>query len=157
MRFCKSSVLVTLSAAAIALLILASCGGGNHSSTFGGQATGNITVANNQCNGSFNCVVLASNGSVHPLLLSSEATTGIKIPSGQIGGGGVTVPPNQTADLNIDFNACQSIVLQPNGQFRLKPVLHAGEGSLSACNSLSGTVVDSVTHAPISGGMVIVA
>src|SRR5207245_4130492 len=40
----------------------------------------NTTVANNQCNGGFNCVVLASNASVHPLQLSSEATTGIKIP-----------------------------------------------------------------------------
>jgi hypothetical protein len=115
----------------------------------------NTTVPNNQCNGGFNCVVLASNSSLHTLLLSSEATTGIKIPSGQIGGGGVTVPANQTADLNIDFNACASIVLQSNGQYRLKPVLHAGEVSLGA--TITGTVVDSVTLSPIAGGMVIVA
>ena len=38
----------------------------------------------------------------------------------------------QTKDLNIDFNACASIVQQGNGQFRLKPVLHAGEVSLDS-------------------------
>src|SRR5207302_7422626 len=176
MHFCKSSVLVTLSAAAIALLILASCGGGNHSSTFGGQATGtintslsdpatctppngnfshvfvtvvdvkahtnanagdndsgfvdltpnlhnspvqvdllgaaspgcllaqlgsatvipagtyqqirlilldnnaNMTVANNQCNGGFHCVVLASHRSGHPLLLPRERHPRINTP-----------------------------------------------------------------------------
>lgn len=117
----------------------------------------NTPITNNQCNGSFNCVVLASNGSVHTLLLSSEDKTGIKIPTSQIAQGGLTVPAGSTVTLNIDFNACESIVLQGNGQYRLKPVLHAGEVSVSASNSISGTVVDKATSAAVVGGTTIVA
>jgi hypothetical protein len=36
------------------------------------------------------------------LQLSSESTTGIKIPSGQIAGGDFTVASGETKDLNID-------------------------------------------------------
>ena len=100
-----------------------------------------------------NCVVLA-NGSVKTLQLSSEAQTGIKIPSGQIAGGGFTVPAGSTVDLNIDFDACASIVVTGNGQYRLKPVLHAGEVSLND-TSISGTVVDSVTLQPIAGKSIV--
>ena len=85
------------------------------------------SVSNNKCGNASNCVVLAVDSSVHPLALSSEATTGIKIPSGQVAGGQFTIGAGQTKDLNIDFNACASIVVQGNGQYRLKPVLHAGE------------------------------
>ncbi|MGH9509731.1 MAG: DUF4382 domain-containing protein [Terriglobales bacterium] len=114
-------------------------------------------VSNNQCSGNdANCVVLAADGSIHELLLSSEANTGIKIPSGQIAGGGFTVDAGQTTDLNIDLNACSSVVILGNGQFRLKPVLHAGEVSLQT-SSVSGRVLDSVTNQPIVGGTVIVA
>lgn len=115
------------------------------------------TVANNKCQGNdANCLVLAADNSVHTLLLSSEAQTGIKIPSGQIAGGQFTVAAGQTADLNIDFNACASIVIQGNGQYRLKPVLHAGEVSVQS-SSISGKVVDSSNSQPISGGKTIVA
>ena len=114
-------------------------------------------VSGNQCAGNdANCVVLAADGSIHELSLSSEANTGIKIPSGQIAGGRFTVEEGQTTDLDIDMNACASIVIAGNGQFRLKPVLHAGEVSLQT-SSISGKVVDSVTGMPISGGTVIVA
>jgi len=57
-----------------------------------------------------------------PLQLSSESKTGIKIPSGQIAGGDFTVGSGEDKDLNIDFNACASVVVQGNGQYRLKPV-----------------------------------
>ncbi len=114
-------------------------------------------VSGNQCSGNdANCVVLAADGSIHELRLSSEANTGIKIPSGQIAGGRFTVEEGQTTDLDIDMNACASIVIAGNGQFRLKPVLHAGEVSLQT-SSISGKVVDSVTSMPIAGGTVIVA
>ncbi len=105
-----------------------------------------------------NCVVLQSDGSKHVLQLSSEAQTGIKIPSGQIAGGQFTVPAGQTVDINvnIDFNTCQSIVVQGNGIYRLLPVLHAGQLSTTA-SSIKGVVVDSVTGQPITGGKVIVA
>ena len=113
-------------------------------------------VSGNQCGANAaNCVVLADN-SVHTLQLSSEANTGIKIPSGQIAGGRFTVPAGGTVDLNIDFDGCASIVVTGNGQFRLKPVLHAGQVSLNA-TSISGKVVDSVTLQPIAGGTAIVA
>jgi hypothetical protein len=114
-------------------------------------------VTNNQCGPTAaNCVVLAANNSVQTLLLSSEAQTGIKIPASQIAGGQFMVPAGQTVDLVIDFNACASIVIQGNGQYRLKPVLHAGEVSATA-STIKGTVVDSLTKLALVGGTVIVA
>lgn len=117
-------------------------------------------VANNKCQGNdANCVVLAADNSVHTLLLSSEAQTGIKIPSGQIAGGNFTVPANSTVDLNIDIDCCSSIVITGNGQYRLKPVMHAGEVSLQDVTSISirGRVIDKNTTQPIVGGKVMVA
>jgi hypothetical protein len=66
------------------------------------------------------------------------------------------IADGETKDLDIDFNACESIVAEGNGQFRLKPVLHAGEVSLTS-TSINGTVVDGVTNQPISGGNTVVA
>ena len=112
-------------------------------------------VANNKCGSFSNCVVL-NDGSVHDLLLSSEAKTGIKIPSGQIAGGAFTIAAGETKDLDLDFLTCESIVVQGNGQYRLKPVLHAGEVSLSS-SSINGTVISSSTGKPLVGGTVTVA
>lgn len=117
-------------------------------------APNNAQVANNMCNGSANCVVLSSDGSVHPLLLSSESKTGLKIPSGQIAGGGFNIEEGKTEDLNIDFNTCASIVREGNGQFRLKPVLHAGEVSTTS-TSINGRVLDHVTGNPINGDVLV--
>jgi hypothetical protein len=114
------------------------------------------SVTGNKCGNASNCVVLAADSSVHSLALSSEATTGIKIPSGQIANGQFTISAGQTKDLNIDFNACASIVVQGNGQYRLKPVLHAGEVAATS-TSINGKVLDAVTNAPVSGGAVVVA
>src|SRR5215467_2554286 len=120
-------------------------------------ASNATVIANNVCGSSANCVMLSSTpNAAHPLLLSSEAQTGIKIPSGQIAGGQFVIATGETRDLDIDFNACESIVAEGNGQFRLKPVLHAGEVSLTS-TSINGAVVDSVTNLPISGGSTIVA
>jgi hypothetical protein len=113
-------------------------------------ADNSVNVANNLCSSSANCVVLASDSSVHPLQLSSEAKTGLKIPSGQIASGNFTIGAGQTKDLNIDFNTCASIVQQGNGQYRLKPVLHAGEVSTTA-TSINGKVLDKATGNPIDG------
>lgn len=104
-------------------------------------------------NGVANCVVL-NDGSVHTLKLSSETKTGIKIPLGQIANGGFNVTAGTTKDLDIDFNTCVSIVVQGNGEYRLKPVLHAGEVSTTS-SSINGTVVDSSTGNPISGRVMI--
>src|SRR5229473_2286770 len=89
----------------------------------------------------FNCVV-DSNGT-HTLDLSSEANTGLKIPPGQIMGGPIHVAAGQSVDLNIDFNACASIHMEGNGDFRLKPVLTAGVVSANL-TGISGQIVDSV-------------
>ncbi len=121
-------------------------------------ANNSATVKSNQCGNTANCVMLSSDPSntPHPLLLSSQSQTGLKIPSGQIAGGQFVVTAGQTEDLDIDFNACASVIVQGNGQFRLKPVLHAGEVTLTA-SSINGKIVDSSTGQPISGGNTIVA
>jgi hypothetical protein len=106
----------------------------------------------NACAGDgFNCVVL-EDSTIHELELSSQANTGLKIPPGQIVGGPLQVTAGQSVDLNIDFNACASIVREGNGKFRLKPTLTAGQ--VSANNTgISGKVVDSGTSAPIAGNV----
>ena len=108
--------------------------------------------SNNACTtGGYNCVVPANSSPVE-LQLSSEAQTGIKIPSSQITNGGLTVTAGQSVDLNIDFNSCKSIVQEGNGQYRLKPVLHAGEVTLNT-NTISGKVVEG-SNAPNPGAPV---
>ena len=113
-----------------------------------GDSTG---ISNNACtNGSANCVQLSKDSSIHTLNLSSEAQTGIKIPAGQIAGGGLTVAAGKTTDLDIDFQTCQSIVQEGNGQYRLKPVLHAGEVSTVSA-SINGSVIDASTGKAVAG------
>ena len=107
----------------------------------------------------FNCVQLMDDsGPKQQLLLSSQAQTGIKIPPGQIAGGGLMLEAGQTADINISFNACLSIVEQGNGEFRLKPTLRAGE--VSTADTVAGTVVEVVdamanTTQPLPAGAVV--
>ena len=112
--------------------------------------------ANNQCgtNNGVNCVTLTSDGSIHQVNITSEATTGIKLTPPQISGGSVVVQANQTANLNLSFNACASLLLAANGQFSMKPVVTAGT-VLSANNTITGRVVDGTTLAAIAGGKVI--
>ncbi len=117
-------------------------------------ADNSASVKNNACGTAANCVVLTSDSSVHTLQLSSESKTGIKIPSGQIASGGFTIAAGQTKDLNIDFSTCESIVQEGNGQYRLKPVLHAGEVSTTS-SSLNGKVVDSATGNAVSGAVLV--
>ena len=122
-------------------------------------APDNTSIAGNQCSSApgnpANCVVLAADNSIHALALASEAKSGLKIPSGQIAGGNFTIGAGETKDLDIDFNACASIVPSGSGQFILKPVLHAGEVGLSS--AINGTVIDSSTGKPIIGGTTVVA
>jgi len=119
-------------------------------------ADDSATVSGNQCGTSANCVVLASDPmNPRPLQLSSESKTGIKIPPGQIAGGKFVIAAGESKDLDLDFNACSSIVDEGNGAFRLKPVLHAGEVAQQA--AISGTIIDAATQAPIVGGNTVVA
>jgi hypothetical protein len=119
-----------------------------------------IAIANNKCGAAANCVMLTADPSNTPipLLLSSESNTGIKIPSGQIASGQFSVKSGDTKDLNIDFNACASMVVQGNGQYRLKPVLHAGEVDVqSTSTAISGTAIDLATGQAVVGGTTVVA
>jgi len=115
-------------------------------------AASDAVPGNNACAGNgYNCVILGD-GTIHELQLSSEANTGLKIPPGQVVGGPIDVTAGQSVDLNIDFNACASIVHEGNGKFRLKPTLTAGQ--VGANNTgIGGQVVDSVTKQPISGSV----
>jgi uncharacterized protein DUF4382 len=117
-------------------------------------ADNGATVSNNLCGSSANCVVLSADSSVHELLLSSESKTGLKIPSGQIASGGFTIAAGQTKDLDIDFNTCASIVVEGNGQYRLKPVLHAGEVATTS-TSINGKVLDHATGNAVNGEVTI--
>ena len=117
-------------------------------------ADNSATVTNNACGSSANCVVLAADSSVHTLQLSSEAKTGLKIPSGQIASGAFTIAAGQTKDLDIDFITCESIVHEGNGQYRLKPVLHAGEVSTTT-TSINGKVLDGTSGNPVNGSVVV--
>lgn len=105
-----------------------------------GSSSGGKGGSGSGCGDLANCVVL-NDGSVHPLLLSSETQTGIKITFGQIANGGFDVAGGEAKDLDIDFDTCASIVQEGNGQFRLKPVLHAGEVAATA-STINGTVVN---------------
>jgi hypothetical protein len=100
----------------------------------------------------FNCVVTSSNNTSE-LQLSSQAKTGLKIPPGQVVGGPIHVAAGQSVDINVDFNACASIIPEGNGKFRLKPTLTAGVVSTNT-TGISGQVVDSVTSQPIAGATI---
>ena len=97
--------------------------------------------------------MVPNGGSPQTLNLSSEAQTGLKIPPGQIAGGGIDLMAGQSADISIDFDACRSILRQGNGRYRLKPTLHAGEVAQNT-NSLSGRVIDNTTQNAIPGAVV---
>jgi hypothetical protein len=101
----------------------------------------------------FNCVVL-DNGTIQTLELSSQATTGMKIPKGQIVGAGIALAAAQDTEITIDFNACSSIVQQGHGRFRLKPKLRAGLASLATA-MISGRIVAEAGH-PIANATITV-
>lgn len=115
----------------------------------------NISGTNNCGTGVANCVVFTAGGGPQPLNLSSQVQTGIKIPASQIANGGFTIAAGESKDLIIDFDACASIVVQGNGQARLKPVLHAGQVQLAS--AISGKLVDSLTGQPLTNSSAIVA
>jgi hypothetical protein len=111
-------------------------------------APAEVTPEANACEsadeGGFNCAETTS-GELKTLRLSSQDQTGIKIPPGRIVGGPIHIDPSVSTDINIEFNACRSIVAQGNGKLRLKPTLSAGEVSLADSSSISGKVVVNVT------------
>ena len=130
--------------------------------------TGNAAVPSpNLCDaagpgpGPYNCVQPVG-GALQPINLSSQDRTGIKVPPGRIAGGRLMLEAGQAADIDINIDACRSMVRQGNGEFRLLPTLHAGEVS-AARDTLSGKLValnpaDSTTAAiPTPATMVVFA
>ena len=89
--------------------------------------------------GPFNCV-LPVGEALQPIDLSSQAQTGLKVPSGRISGGRLMLEEGQPADIDINIDGCRSIVRTGSGEFRLLPTLHAGEVSLSA-STIGGKLV----------------
>ncbi|MGH9805567.1 MAG: DUF4382 domain-containing protein [Candidatus Acidiferrales bacterium] len=89
--------------------------------------------------GPFNCVEPVGEA-LQPINLSSQDQTGLKVPPGRIAGGRIMLEEGQAGDIDINIDACRSIVRTGNGQFRLLPTLHAGEVMLSQ-NTLSGKLV----------------
>src|SRR5512144_2287671 len=112
-------------------------------------------VANNRCGAVANCVVLATNNSVEAIAISGESQSGISVPPAQIANGSFTVGSNQTKTLNLSVDSCASLVVQADGQLRLKPVIFAGDTSLAS--SIAGRVVDGNNLGMITGGNVVVA
>ena len=113
-----------------------------------------ITLANgatNQCGGSsgpWNCVFQTGSSTPDELSLPSEAQTGMKIPPGQINSGGIKLASGKSVDIDIDFNACASVVEAGNsGAFLLKPTLRAGEVGTSPL--IAGTVVLATASGPV--------
>jgi uncharacterized protein DUF4382 len=120
------------------------------------DGSGGATPSTNACGSNgFNCVVL-HDGTITQLDLSSQANTGLKVPPGQVLGGPITVSAGQDVDLNIDFDACHSIVPKGNGKFGLRPVLTAEQVSTNR-TGISGTILDAATNAPVVGGTALVA
>lgn len=122
------------------------------------DATGvtlSTNAGTNECAGvgGFNCVQ-DSPGTLHLLSLPSEAKTGIKIPPGQLAGGGLTIAANQSVDIDLDFNACTSVVQAGHsGKFILKPTLRAAElgtNPLISGNVVVGTVSGTSVTVPLT-------
>ena len=129
-----------------------------------------VSLASNACSslGSavFNCLEDTQNH-FFPIELRSQDQTGLQIAPGQIVGGPITVAPGQSVDINIDFQACDSLVPDPaNNAFRLRPVLTAFQVSPNL-TGISGQVVKgqvvvgtpntvTMTSTPIPGALVAV-
>jgi hypothetical protein len=129
-------------------------------------ASDGTSIPGNHCGLAANCVMLSNDplNTPHPIQLGTETTQGIKLTSSQIAGGGFTAIAFQQQTLNLNFDACASVISfgtdPANPQFRFKPLLLAGDTGVtpgSVPSSISGTVVDSATQVPILNGRVIVA
>ena len=88
--------------------------------------------------------------------MGSETTTGIEIPSSNIAGGRFTVGAGQQQNLNLNFDACASVVALAGNQFRLEAVLLAGDTGVSS-PVVNGQLVDSATAMPVPNGQFTVA
>lgn len=129
--------------------------GGSH-----GNKPGAPNLASNACqtpgglaHDVVNCVEFTPNGgspTFAPLDVGSASNTGLKVPPGQVGQGGLTVTQGELLDLLVTMDPCSGLVATGFGKgkgkgnsakkFKLKPTLHRGE--LSLVPFIAGTVVE---------------
>lgn len=107
----------------------------------------------------FNCVVPVGGTAV---ALTTPSGT-IKLPPGQLAQGGLSVPAGQGVDIDIDFNACASVVQRGHsGQYNLKPTLRASElgtnpliaGTIELGQAQGSTVALVTPTTPVAGAAV---
>lgn len=120
-----------------------------------------IAPTDNKCasltDTTYNCV--DAGGMLFPLTIPSGSHTGIKIPASQVKHGGFTIQSDQGLDLDVDVDACRSLVVHGGGTrgrgkhkhqvattYSFKPVLHTGEVSLQPI--IAGSVVVGSTSGP---------
>ncbi len=84
----------------------------------------------NKCGLSANCVIFSGDVSSapNPIQLGAEMTQGIQIGPNQIAGGSFNAS-GQSQTLGLNFDACASLVALGSNQFRLRPVIFAGDTS----------------------------
>jgi len=111
-------------------------------------------AAGSPCGSFTNCVFLSGDSTPHDLQIGTEATNGILLGPNQIAGGQFS-PSGQAQILNLAFNSCASVVALSNTQFRLKPVVTAGDAT--GAPSVAGQLVDSATTQPVPSGQFLVA
>jgi hypothetical protein len=114
------------------------------------------TVSNNACGAAYaNCVVLSDN-SLHALILPEATSQGIVLSAGQIANGGLLLNAGDHPYIDVNFDACSSILRTPDGGYEFSPVLHAGIIAPKG-GSITGTVVSTATGHALAGGQVVVA
>lgn len=109
-------------------------------------------IAGNHCGGAANCVQLSSNGSIQPIQVAAETTSGLPMSATTLLGGPFTVATGQSLSVNIAFDVCAS-VLVANNKITLNPVVTGG--ALPQKDQITGTLEDALSHAPIGGRQIV--
>jgi Domain of unknown function (DUF4382) len=121
-------------------------------------ASDGTNIQGNKCGLAANCVTLSGDplATPHAIQVGSETTTGIEIPSNNIAGGSFRLVAGQQQNLNVNFDACASVVTMGGNQFRLEAMLFAGDTGASS-PVVNGQLVDSATTRPVPSGQFTVA
>ena len=114
------------------------------------------SVPNNACGASYsNCLVRPDN-SLHDLILPAAATQGIQMTARNLVNGGIAFNAGDQSYIDLNIDVCSSILATADGGYEFNPVLYAGLIP-STGSTIAGTVVNSKTAQPLSGGNVVVA
>lgn len=107
----------------------------------------------NQCQGtgSWHCVTHVSDGLRELEIGGPEQTT---IPVPRIVGGSIPLRRNATTRVNLEFDACSSVVRMAAGRFRLRPGLHASELAGNQ-QTIRGRAVNATNGQPITDATIV--